>query len=233
MDRQQKATQAQRTRLVGMIESGLITRQEVQTIIERYRPFDPNDPLAYWESLAPGSGAEIMKALHPFYSWRPVLKRVMPSLQEHAQKAIFWREITGVKTFKHTGEVEVWHSLRDSLRNAHFDDLEDAFRFSFQTSFRDTPSDTLHDELGNAIWHAYRDAVPRQARDNASCRSSWDSSWEAFWSSLWDALRATLFYAVSCTSDEMEKYKPLFELWRAGNFPIGFDRDGNLLVLVA
>lgn len=235
MDRHQKVTNAQRARLIGMIESGLVTRKEMQVFIEKFRPIDLNDPLVYWEGLSPGNGVQIMKTLRPFYEWKPALKSWNADHLPLAQKAIFWSEINGVRVFHHAGEVRARLSLRDSLRNSCFDTLEDSFRFSFQTSFRDTLGTTLHNELGDAIWIAYRDSSVRVVRDQI-WNSCWDSSWESFWSSVWDSLRASLFYATSSILTDkpsnVAKFKPLFELWLAGNFPVGFDRDNNLLILV-
>lgn len=231
-----KATKAQRDCIDNMMSSGLIDRDDVRNIIAGRRLSNPKDPLVFWENLSPGNGAQIMKSLRRFYDWNPALNPELPDLQTRAQKAVFWREIKGVRTFRHAGEVEVYTSLNDSLQSALLNSLEDPFRFSFQSSFSDPIGRSLRSELGDAIWGSFRDSALEPPARPSSRPSSWDSTWGSVWESFWDALRGSLFYAanfVPTNTYTAAKFKFLHDLWLAGNFPVGFDKDGNLLILVA
>ena len=196
--------------------------------------------LSFWESRFPGRGEALMDILQPFYDWEPKLKPALPDLEEQAKKVIFWKEISGVRVFTGREFDSLKASLKDSLRTSLKASLWDSLKDSLRTSLKASLWDSLEDSLRTSLWDSLEDSLRT---------SLWDSLRASLWSSLWDSLRASLrvslwsslrdslFYSCGfILADKLEeaaKFQPLLDLWFAGNFPVGFDKDGNLLVLVA
>lgn len=61
------------------------------------------------------------------------------------------------------------------------------------------------------------------------------ATWGKSASSVFESLVACLVSAVAfrVAGGDRENFEPLLALWRSGNLPAGFDRDGQLLVLCA
>ena len=185
------ATPQQIARIVQMYASNQLPFEATQEFIRSHsskkrRPkAAPVDiDLAFWEKRYPGKGEAIMGVLRPFYGWKPELKPALPDLKACAKKAIFWREVKGVRVFQLSDAASLWDSLRDSLRYS----------------------------LGASLGDSLRD-------------------------SLEASLRYSLFFPcgfiLADRPAQAARFKPLLDLWLAGNYPVGFDKDGNLLVLVA
>ncbi|MBU2509042.1 hypothetical protein KKE33_01500 [Patescibacteria group bacterium] len=176
--------------------------------------------LSFWESRFPGRGEALMDILQPFYDWEPKLKPALPDLEEQAKKVIFWKEISGVRVFTGREFDSLKASLKDSLRTSLKASLWDSLKASLWDSLEDSLRTSLWDSLRASLWS-----------------SLWDSLRASLRVSLWSSLRDSLFYSCGfILADKLEeaaKFQPLLDLWFAGNFPVGFDKDGNLLVLVA
>ena len=164
--------------------------------------------LAFWESRFPGKGEALMEILRPFYDWEPELKPVLPDLEERIRNVVFWRDTLDVKVFTISDGGSLWASLWDSLWSSPRSSLRDSLRDSLWASLRDSLWDSLRDSLRFSL---------------------------GFF--LLDSLSASLFYScgfiLADKPEEAAKLQPLLDLWLAGNFPVGFDKDGNLLILVA
>ncbi|MBI5654145.1 hypothetical protein HZC53_00605 [Candidatus Uhrbacteria bacterium] len=162
--------------------------------------------LAFWEERFPGKGATLMEILQPFYGWKEERKPVLPDVEEQAKSAIHWREIQGVRIFKG------WYSLHDSLHN------------SLVRSLRNSLHHSLHDSLADSLWNSL-------AYSLADSLILPDVNWD--YDPLWESLFFACGYILAGKPDEAAKFKPLLNLFVAGNFPLGFDEEGNLLILVA
>ncbi len=150
----------------------------------------------------------IMSVLETFRHWKPTLQPALPELLSQAQRATFWFHLRGVQTFHVSESSQIWYSIWDS------------FPRSLEWSFG-RELDQLH--------------TPR-----FKARSDHDF-WEAFPASYRTLLQDS-FFATLATPIDLEladrsttakRFQPLFNLWLAGNFPVGFDRRGFLMVLVA
>ncbi|KAA0206605.1 hypothetical protein EDM68_01890 [Candidatus Uhrbacteria bacterium] len=162
------------------------------------------DPI--WEQRFPGKGQELMDFLLPFYDWEPELKPTLPGLDERAETAIFWRILAGVRV------------RRSDLKTPGVD-IKCPIGHSLMTS-----SKVL---LGPVCWGPRGDVL----------RASMSVSVEVLLEPVWPLLMPLLFYPCCFILDdkpeEAAKFKSVLDLWLAGNFPVGFDAEGNLLVLVA
>jgi hypothetical protein len=161
--------------------------------------------LAFWEERFPRKGRAIMEVLRPFYIWKPVLKPPLPDLEIKAKEAVFWRGVTGVRIFSRAEAVSP----------------QDSIGFWLRDSLGDSLGDSLEDPLGNSLRDSLRIALGSVFR----FRGSRDDS-------CVDSIFCTIAYVISDKPDEAAKFKPLLDLWLSGNYPFGFDKDDNLLILV-
>lgn len=165
-------------------------------------------------------GDLIMSVVQPFYGWKPTFKPVLPDIEKRARKAIFWRKIGDVRVFRQSETGPLRASIKATLLASYWDGLNATVSASLRTALSDSLRDSLSTTLKNTL------STP---------------AWNAFAGSFGGALRIvvkdSIFYATGQVSAnqqvEADKFKPLFDLFFAGNFPLGFDKDNNLLVLVA
>lgn len=215
--KKRKATKAQRERIKNMLESGLIDRDEAQEIIDKPRvnPDKSLDPNAFWEEKFPGNGGAITDVLRPFYGWQPVLRAAIPCLEERSRQAICWRELNDIRVLCAARETSLWHSCQRLIKVSLMDSLKD-------------PSHELSQEWLRARLLSSLEASLKVRFTRAL--------WDSLDAMLQDCLRGSLWVpcclAVAGKLEEAAKFKPLLDLWLAGNFPVGFDAEGNLLVLV-
>ncbi len=238
-----RATQDQIGRIVSMLVSRQIDFDEAQAIIRKYgkreaeaqagtatpktesradpEPQEPELPSApkwdldFWEKRFFGKGAVLMEFVGPFQDWRPRLASPLPDLEQRAREAVFFREFKEVRCvpFSHRDEYEghLRHTFQDLLGNV-FD------------------SETYRDALQRAAWDLvadlfiYRTSLNRKYRDNLGGPMLHSLKW---------ILVHACHFAIVGELEKAGEFKPLIDLWLAGNFPIGIGYDGNLLVLVA
>jgi len=196
---------------------------------------------AYWEELFPRKGAAIMGFVHPFYyEWKPKLNSALPDLEDRAKEVVFWRKVAGVKVYRLSEAASLGASLEDSLKVTLGDSIWRSLRASLWHSFRASPWDSRR----ASHWDLLRASLRRSLRAllGASLKDSLgDSLAASFKDSLKDSLLKSLFYSLiyplayvlADEPDEVRKFRALHQLWLAGNYPVGFDREWNLLVLVA
>lgn len=165
-------------------------------------------------------GDLIMSVVQPFHGWKPTFKPALPDIEKRVRKAIFWRKIGDVRVFRQSEMGPLRASIRAALLASYWDGLSAPVSASLRTAL----SDSLRDKLSLAL----KDTLSTPA-------------WNAFAGSFGGALRIvvkdSIFYAIGQVTAnqrvEADKFKPLFDILFAGNFPIGFDKDNNLLILVA
>ena len=209
-----KATKHQRERINHMLESGLIDRAEAQEIIKKERtlPKYANRAIiwgldyAFWEKRFPGKGKAITQILQPFRDWKPELESQIDGLEEVAKRAIFWQEVKGIRA----RQLSQAHLLEESLWTSLGHSLEG----SFQTSLREPLRASLDESLNSMYWLKYTLGYSMKA-------------------SLWTSFYLPCAFIIVGNEGQAARFKPLLDLWLAGNFPMGFDREGHLLVIVA
>lgn len=174
--------------------------------------------LAFWKRRAPGNERGLLDLLRPFYTWTPQLSSPIADLEARARDALALGSFQGVKTFK-ASKLEDLKAccelvLEDRLMNAFegIGEVEEAAT-NLSSALSDGLLTLLHDRLKSA--YISKVSTP-----------------------LMQSMMAPLLFAcvfVSRGSPYMNEvvFDALFKLWFAGNFPIGFDEDSNLLVLVA
>lgn len=212
-----KATKGQRMRIEEMLLSGLIDQTEAQEIIAK--PRQQYQSLAMFEGAFPGRGQAIMSILEPFRGY-VALQRAQSDLESVAPRAIFWREVRNVQTLPvgvrlSLAEYAYWE--KDHL--ARLLNAEVGPRLDRVLTLKDRQ--TLEDLLKSIKWISFG-----------------NDYWALNWMTLRDSFWRTLFFAcgfvIAGKTAEAEKFDPLLELWRQGNFPISLSESGDLmLVLVA
>ncbi|MEI7512427.1 MAG: hypothetical protein WCK01_03135 [Candidatus Uhrbacteria bacterium] len=157
----------------------------------------------FWESRFPGHGTKIMEALGVVYEAQLQLNPPVSDLEARAQRAIFWRPIKSVSTMD-IMSVPQHTSLWKDLDDRYGDGLRDVF------------DDRYEDSLAASIYLAFQRAFQGP-----------------FAASLWTSLYFVVGASIVGNMDLLVQFQPLLGLCALGNFPIGFDEEGNLLLLVA
>lgn len=228
--KQRKATKAQRERIDGMLESGHIGRSKASEIIANPRAAAAAKALprfTFWEERFPGRGQAILDLLDPFYGWVPALKPTFSGLGLRAQVVNGWRTYNRVMTFTASKEGELARKLYmpfgDVLLRRYGDLLSDLLQVACNLS------------LGSASDDAFRRCLKYRSINSVepTCLSSLPNALRL---SLLSPL-ALIVYAsappATILRDDLPRFASLHDLWLAGNFPVGFDKDDNLLILVA
>lgn len=192
----------------------------------------PANLTAFWDKKFPGKGAALMGILAPFRGWRPELKRASANLPKSARRAIFWSDIAGVRKFR-AADADELQDLVDAAPETWlflklFPAIKELFGVSLHASLEDALKEAGFTARHFGLWSASLGKV---------FVPGYGSYWAPLSATLDDALDFSLLYACAYElldrPAEAAKFKPLHELWRTGNFPLGFDKEGNLLVLVA
>jgi hypothetical protein len=224
-----KATREQIGRIVAMLVSGQIPHDEAQEMIVRPRPSGVKDleRVAFVEEMSPGHGLAFWELYRPFYDWEPCLKPARADLQERVEEAIFWREIPGIVYLP--GEVMlrvlpglIGEKLKQSLPDREWDEH---WRYLCEEF-------TNYDQSASSAANECFDALTESLRPiwkKLEYLDSFGIEEDVLWSPLY---YATLFTFVGA-SGIAARFKPLLDLWLTGNFPIGFNKEGKLIVLVA
>lgn len=157
--------------------------------------------------------------------WKPRLMPTAPDLAERAKLAIFWREIESVRAI-HTDELT---ASRASLEDEFSVTLRKALNGSLGSSLSSSARVSYGIWLERAIWSSLSPTFLSSFEKDVD---------EAYRRALADSLHCTFFHAVAfatceATLEESVKFKPLLDLWLAGNYPVGLDRAGTFIVLVA
>ncbi|MFH1078215.1 MAG: hypothetical protein V1745_02975 [Patescibacteria group bacterium] len=173
-----------------------------------------NQGVAFWEEHYPGKGKVIMELVGDFYGRKYSLKPALPDLEQRVRAAIFWREVNDV------------HISTDG--NA----LVSSFRQTIDADYYVSIPEPLRSSLWKPIWRFLHNAI----RDSL-IKPFFDLGELTVWIAIFQQLQFTLFYAIgnliNDRRDEATRFKRLLDLWLMCNVPIGLDKEGNLLVLVA
>lgn len=215
-EKRQKPTIDQAARILQMMsgDNFKIDRALAQAIIQGDARIMTEDDrrIAYWEQKFPGKGAAIMEILRPFYAWKPELKPTLPDLEARVKQAVSWREITDVRVFPLDQRESLQSLYRDSLGESLLDSIRYLLDTSLRSSLWDSFEQSLWGSLEVSLWDVLRDR-PRY--------------------SFRDLLYSAVLCVVAGRFEKAEKLQDLFALYFAGNFPVGFDECGKLLVLTA
>jgi len=224
----ERATREQIGRIVSMLVGGQIPFDLAQAIATNGVRImtEQEKHTVYLEKSFPGYGEKLMKVLGLLYSWEPAL-RVPPKEIDLAymEKSVFWREVTGIRPI-----------TRDEAVLLREDDVDDIW-----LSLRVVYEEQLQKLLGER-WHELRESLRSivfATEIGVKLNRSLDlSDRDYLWGLVWhSSLTMSLFYRcafVLADKPEMSaKFGGLHELWLSGYYPIGFDKDGKLLVMVA
>lgn len=222
-------TKAQIREIVAILGAGKATSDEARKFILAYRGAPSEDTrqkarkmkavgldaqrCAFWEKSFPGKGMALMEILRPFYDLR-ILPIWWPlsDLKKRAKSAVHWRSVKGVKV------------LNPALLASPRISLGESLQASVQLSLGESLQASLKDSLLESFGSLFAD-------------SSRESLIFALGDSLRESFEVSLFYPCALVladrPKEAAKFKRLLDLWIDGNFPVGFDVDGNLLILAA
>ncbi|MFA5184888.1 MAG: hypothetical protein WC551_00165 [Patescibacteria group bacterium] len=171
--------------------------------------------LAFWEKRFPGKGAALLDILGPFYGWKPELKPALPDLEARVKAALSpWFILGfGVKAFPKSRDKEFWDLFYDTLDGALDETCWGPGNWVGQ-SMKLTFGDALGEACDEAFGGVFYDP---------------DGGIE---------IGSILHYPCSLIllgePEQATEFKPLLELWRAGNRPKAFDKGyKNSLVHVA
>lgn len=225
----QQVTKGQIGQMVVLMVADKIDYETVQYLIQAHRDMPSGKKrqkvasqtngvvedlkhLAYWERLAPNKGMAIMAVLHEVYAWEPKLAHKSFELENLVDPVHFAQ---GLKIFRFSEMSNVPEvlckplgvHLRSSwaLTGGHmyFDPFFDAFTLPFATQMR------ALEEFDSRL-----------------------SSELGITLNLQESFKAVMEYSLAYQTVQ-PAIRVLLSLWLKGNFPIGIDKDRNLLVLIA
>lgn len=207
--------------------------------------------LAFWHERFPRRGRAILELLGPFYTSELsfALKPPVSDLGSMAEHAVFWRTISGVQvagvgSWPEAEEAcEKMRSIRVDLGTSLRDSLGESVLFHSETILKDELGRVLRQRIVDGFRETRGITFPSDLRIHRrqsgiepgeyETRRAW--TWARLVDRLWESLAASLCYAVSCmiTRETMKDFRPLLDLWRSGNLPVGFDDKNRLIVLCA
>lgn len=203
---------------------------DLQIIVDQRRKPDPPAGLTrkqhkrlvtFWDKRFAGKGELLMSEdlLAPFHSDQLSfeLKPPQANLEEVCRQAIFWRRIRGVRRFT----VEEKNSLADGLAVSLSNNLTCHLKEGF-------------DLIKNMTWIGLKQVLEGNLLDNLCVgleENQRSTLCSLLWHDLWNSLLYACVYAVA--GDTSKNFGPLLKLWLSGNLPLGFDKEGYLLVLCA
>ncbi|MEK7473398.1 MAG: hypothetical protein AAB668_01565 [Patescibacteria group bacterium] len=177
----------------------------------------------YWEEQFPGKGGAIADMLLPFFV--PIEPRpALPNLRERASRAVFWHEVQSTRIFT----LAEGSALNDALDQTLNPSLWSAFGDAVERAIGDDAMENLTVTLAAS-------GLPEDLRDLDSWLHARDRNrlFRALTESFGSVIGFAASFLYADMQEELSKLHALLEIVKAGNFPIGFDVEGNLLVLVA
>jgi hypothetical protein len=229
-------TKGQIGRIVQLLVADKVPFDEAQAFIVKFseKPVPAEGPnpvsLAFWNKCLETRGNAVARKLEPFVSWHCGLKPQAIDLS-HALKAIFWRkDLAGLRVFSLSEDM-------DQLRELHAQPLiplgEDLQRWQLNNrGFRGQSA--FYVSLSRALREAFPYAINQILLKSVSAGLGLSllTSFEVALCSACEPIIGSRFDSIQ-EEIENEDYSWLFRMWLLGNYPIGFDGHGNLLVLVA
>lgn len=224
----QHVTRKQQAELKAFLDAGILDKALAARVIKtckgRVRAEEKREELrtevlgldqAKWEKRFPGCGTELVELLRPFGpGWQPELKPPDPKLAGLARKAVFWKDYGRVWTVKvadfDSAMADVAIRINDSLHKALWHRLGAMLRIRPKTA---------------------TSLLAKKLRKEYGFMRTTPAPWakDLFWQPVFHACSLILVEHPA----EAARFVPLFYLWLLGNFPLGFDKHGDLLVMVA
>lgn len=215
---------------------------------DRHAGLDPGFVQVIRESEDPDireHADEILGVIGRFYGWQPARRPPLPDLEARARAAICWRPwhvqgsergilSRGLPSPPDRRFTEPYFRPIHGVRLFRRED-EDRRR----TLIRTRIGDSLWASLDSPGWNQYRHRIWQPFWDSlgilafASFGAPQEDSLRADW---WSAFAESILHTgISILVDRWwaSASGPLLDLWLAGNSPLGFDKDDNLVVLVA
>lgn len=186
---------------------------------------DPTMPLnpeivRFWEDRFPRRGEAFAQLLTPFYDWKPCVKPLERDAENKARQAIFWSLIPGIQIYRTDSELRT--ELDDALRHA--------FRGALFTRVRRPLQDLLSGAFEDSTFWPQIRAWFEESFDRSPVETE---ALVRIRFSLWASIYYPCLSIVANNLKQARRFKPLHQLWLSGNFPVGFDGDGTLLLHIA
>jgi hypothetical protein len=200
---------------------------------------------------------EILRFWGPFRGWQPVLVPRLPDLPKRVQKALWWLTFEAPPGVPSRGQSIGWDHNKEAKELRSGTDAGFVPDSVWESTDPELLPDSLWDSIDRSLsmpgseWEPlYTDT--HVAINNSLHSSLWNSLWlstikylgkkimsigRSFREPIQSSLLAMLFFpAVLVLMDDMQRanlFLPLIDLWKSGNYPIGIDSDGTVVVLVA
>ena len=198
---------------IGILDRAWVhsTTKRAESLYQRTVVAPVTDPEQYWEIQLPNRGQMIMSVLGQFYDWKPELQQPSEDFDRQASDIVFWRPVKNLRLVRSNEVVELDTTLNQSLKKG----FHGIYRY-------DVINSCLRTSLGARLEEPFRRSFEAGREMN-------------FVDSVWSSLLATLvvpcMYCARYKIEKVAKFDLLLDLWLAGNYPLGFDEDSNLLVL--
>lgn len=182
-----------------------------------------------WNRALGMMGYELVEFAGYFYSPKLSfeLKPPIPDLENRARQAIFWKNITSIRV---TSEPDLKETLgiegiclRDALGESFRKELLDRIGHDFWSILWKTLErfGFLKRRLeGQLMEDLYRAGFRGRLSDD-------------LWHCLAGGVQVSIFYGAGFffVGDDAKNFRPLLELYKSGNLPIGFNKQGELVFL--
>ncbi len=226
---EKQVSKAQIGSIVALLVAGKVPHNDAQAFIDKYKGapsakkrkkvLEASDHLDAWRVRYPGRVPLFESLILPLYQAKLELKPAIEDFEARLRDTLAWLGVCDVR-YVHLHDAIQLHTM--TVTNP----LEDEV---YSAPVDDGLTEDFIDWFFGDPWVPFEQAFYRMLG-----KPLWDSLEETPCSDfIQDTIYRTLKEIAFGTQDGALKYKPLLDFWLAGNFPAGFDKDHNLLVLVA
>lgn len=229
-------TLEQRTKILAYMDSGKLSSSWAQTLIDKIESLERMEqiinfskekvpPAIFWENVYPGKGRALMEVVGPLYDWTPTLAPPLPNLAERASKCVFWRDFAAVKPVS----VSAHMSIRLENGLGIFGTAQESHDSIAGSSFYDV---YRHAFPGNAPRQRVEALFRQKLGGSLRCRF-WHRSGAYIANTLWDLFHVPSSLIAMGKTRGAQATEPLRAMLLAGNWPVGFDEEGNFIIFTA
>lgn len=185
----------------------------------------------YLERQFPGKGQDLFDLIHPFYGWEVKLLPKNTETMVSLEQIVFWEKPKAIRYI--TLHDEALDGVQRSLSHALEDDLWSLLTEALQRSFENSHDwDFQRQRLWKTLKDQLRNSLGKTDQEEFLLGYEEGFKWRLT-NNLWDTFFFPCSFVLAGERHIASKFQPLMQLWLIGNFPIGFDKEDNLLVLVA